>query len=100
MFSFDLKEFYYNVDCSIILNQENLHFDNNENRSKYFGPIMYKLNKLMFDTINKWCIRNYDSNKGLPIGLGSSKIIANMALTELDTLLRVSNQIAHFGRYS
>ncbi len=98
LFSFDLKEFYHNIDSSILL--EDLHL---ELISPYlFNPIdnkqYRKLNELLLLSIKSWSKINGFS-KGLPIGLGASKVLANLALQNFDRSILNQSELAYYGRY-
>lgn len=57
-----------------------------------------KLNRLFIRALEAWA-RRTPLNKGLPVGLPASAVVANMALIELDRLIEKQVAPLYYGRY-
>lgn len=61
-------------------------------------PEPQKLHRLFIRALRAWA-QNTPLNKGLPVGLPASAIVANMALIELDRLMQEQIVPLYYGRY-
>lgn len=95
----DVTSFYHQLDPSFI---EDPHFlteilDVNLNADQQ------KLNRLFVNSLRAWS-RNVAAHtgwldRGLPVGLPASAVVANLALTELDKIVVENIKPLHYGRY-
>lgn len=93
IFSFDLQKFYYKIDAFEII--KGIH----ELFKLGLTPNYFFLNDILHESIKIWALKHYDDSTGLPIGLGASKIIANIALLNFDHAILSNSEIKSYGRY-
>jgi len=89
----DISSFYHELTPDFLLNHGFL---------KKIGLELHddelKLTELFVKILKEWAT-NTPLNKGLPVGLPASAIIANLALFELDQLIEEEIVPLHYGRY-
>lgn len=95
----DLKRFYHNVDASFIVSEDFLR-----KIGVALTPCQTALTNALvssFRTYNRAvaALTDSDPNKGLPVGLSASGVIANVLLTELDGQIQKKLTPAYYGRY-
>lgn len=102
----DLKKYYHRIDCSFIESNKFLQYLNQRD----YLPVEKKLNKLLISAIKAWSDNVFQDPKipkdfkcnghsGVPMGLGASKVIANLLLTYLDRQIDSEIKPIYYGRY-
>lgn len=101
----DLAKYYHRIDAEFLLNKDLYDLLGIE-----LSPLDKKINHLLVEAINFWSDNVYnDTNtpkdfkfnkhSGIPMGLGASKVIANILLWELDTQIETQISPLYYGRY-
>ena len=90
----DVSSFYHELNPSFMLDgnfiKTVLKLDLNDKQAK--------LNRLFISALQAWAART-PLEKGLPVGLPASAIVANVALIELDQLIEQQVAPIYYGRY-
>jgi hypothetical protein len=90
----DVSSFYHELNPNFMLNPAfNELFGDLE-----LTPEMEKLHRLFIVALHSWA-QNTPLEKGLPVGLPASGVVANMALIELDQLIERQVVPLYYGRY-
>ncbi|WP_018969049.1 RNA-directed DNA polymerase [Rubritalea marina] len=89
----DVSSYYHSLDVSFMLDQEFL-------KQFKFPPRgeTLKLHTYFINQLAKWS-QETPFQKGLPVGLSASNVIANLALKELDEVILQELNPLHYGRY-
>lgn len=102
----DLKKYYHRIECSFLYDKEFLRLVGHPR----YSSEQIALNDLLLCAINKWSLNVYNDAKvpvdfkyaghsGIPMGLGASKIIANLLLIYLDREIENEIKPLYYGRY-
>lgn len=102
----DLKKFYHSIDPSFLLNDDFL----TTLKLEVFSETEKKLTELLITSIGTWS--NYlmddpivpeefkkNQHCGVPLGLGASKVIANLLLAYFDKEIETELLPIYYGRY-
>jgi hypothetical protein len=92
----DVSSFYHELQPDFMLSDSfNQLLDLPESLSQ---PEHKKLHRLFIGALQEWA-KNTPLEKGLPVGLPASAVVANMALIELDRVIREQVTPLYYGRY-
>ena len=89
----DVESFYHELSPDFMENQQFLNLFEMD-----LSGEEQKLNHLFLKALKAWAIET-PLQKGLPVGLPASAIIANMAFCELDRVIRKNIDPLYYGRY-
>ncbi|SFH22334.1 Reverse transcriptase (RNA-dependent DNA polymerase) [Nitrosospira sp. Nsp14] len=89
----DVSSFYHELNPSFMLNEKFKQLLELE-----LKPEEEKLNRLFIAALKEWAKRT-PLEKGLPVGLPASAVVANVALFELDQLIEQQVAPLYYGRY-
>lgn len=103
----DLKKYYHRIDCSFISNEKFL-FQYYENPELLHATI--ELSTILVKAIHAWSSNvyhdeatpiefKYNGHSGIPMGLGASKVVANLLLTSFDKQIEEELNPLYYGRY-
>lgn len=101
----DLAKYYHRIEPGFLLNEEFLKLV-----SIKLSPLENKITQLLIDAIRAWShnvyenkttpVRfKYNDHSGIPMGLGASKVIANILLWQLDKEIETEIRPIYYGRY-
>ena len=94
----DLRRFYHNIDPSFILNEDYLETIGINLNQKEIACTQGLLSAIQ--TWNSASASRYEcENRGLPVGLTASSLIANVLLFEFDTKIIANLSPSYYGRY-
>ncbi|WP_261255302.1 RNA-directed DNA polymerase [Alishewanella sp. BS5-314] len=90
----DVSSFYHELNPNFMLNSDFLERVLNI----YLDADQQKLHRLFINALKAWAQKS-PLNKGLPVGLPASAVIANVALIELDRFVEQQVMPLYYGRY-
>ncbi|MBY4013487.1 RNA-directed DNA polymerase [Rhodococcus fascians] len=90
----DVESFYHRIDSSFLLNEQLLQ--------GVLGVELSEsdidLHRLFVQSMRAWC-RQAGQDRGLPVGLPASAVVANLALIDFDRTIEREVIPLHYGRY-
>lgn len=89
----DVSSFYHEIDVRFMLNNDFI-----DRIGVEMSADEKALHELFINSLHEWAIKT-PLQRGLPVGLVASSVIANVALFEFDLLIRQEVVPLYYGRY-
>lgn len=102
----DFAKYYHRIDCSFIQTEDFLQYL----KVNDYSPLQRKLTNLLVKAIKAWsdlvyrdervpAVFKHNGHCGVPMGIGASKVIANLLLTFFDKAVEKEIKPIYYGRY-
>lgn len=95
----DVSSFYHKIDVEFLNEEKFLNIVNKTEPKKILAKYGYtKIHEIFTKALTAWAAST-PLQRGLPVGLPASAVVANLALIELDTYIEQKVAPLHYGRY-